>query len=49
MDPTLHYKMKADEPMMGLVKNTETWGGRSRTQKQTVVNVDRELRDGCAS
>ena len=40
MDPTLHYKMKADEPMMDLAKNTA---------KQTVVNVDREHRDGCAS
>ena len=49
MDPTLHYKMKADEPMMDLVKNTETVGGRSRIQKQTCVNVDCEHRDGCAS
>ena len=49
MDPTLHYKMKADEPMMDLVKNTETRGGRTRAQKQTVVNVDREHRDGCTS
>ena len=35
--------------MLDLVKNPETLGGGSRTQKQTVVNVDREHRDGCTS
>ena len=47
MDPTLHHKMKVDEPMMDLVKNTDTRGGRTRAQKTTVFNVDREHRDGC--
>ena len=33
-----------DEPMMDLVTGLET-----RAQKQTIVSVDREHRDGCAS
>ena len=49
IDPTLHYKMMAGELVIDLVKNTEIRGGRSRTQEPTVVNVDREHRDGCAS
>ena len=54
MDPTLHYKMKADELMMDLVKGLQTRcehrdPGEARAQKQTVVSVDREHRDGSAS
>ena len=54
MDPTLHYKMKARKLMKDRVKGcnpdviTET-RGEARTLKQTVVSVDREHRDGCAS
>ena len=57
MGPTLHYKMKVTKSMMDLVKDcipdmdTETRRdhGKTRAQKQTVVSVDREHRDGCAS
>ena len=62
MDPTLHYKMKADEADDGSGEglqprfrqrpdmHTETRRdhGKPRAQKQTVVSVDREHRDGCA-
>ena len=41
---------EGDKPMMDPV-NTETRRdhGKKRAQKQTVVSVDREQRDGCAS
>ena len=39
MNPTLHYKMKENA-----APSTYT-----ETQKQTVVNGDREHRDGCVS
>ena len=54
VDPTLHYKMKVTKSTMDLVKgckpdvNTET-RREARAQKQTVVSVDREHRDRCAS
>ena len=62
VDPTLHYKMKACQPMMDPVTglqtrygqrpdmNTETQRdhGITSAQKQKVVNIDREHRDGCA-
>ena len=41
MDPTLHYKMMG-HPL------TRAGTGRV-SQKQKIVNVDREHRDGCAS
>ena len=55
MDPTLRYKMTVVKPVMDLVRglqprytHTETRRdhGKTREQKQTVVNVDREHRDG---
>ena len=56
MDPTLHYKMKAEEAYDGFSDGaadpmyTDTRDhGKTRAQKQTVVRVDREHRDGCAS
>ena len=58
MDPTLHYNEKGDELTMDLVAGLQTrpiWTQRpdviteTRAQKQTVVSVDREHRDGCVS
>ena len=45
---------EGDEPMMDLVTGLQTRcehrdPGETRAQKQTVVSVDREHRDGCAS
>ena len=50
MDPTLHNKMKVMKPMMDLVKGLQTRRDheKTRAQKETGVNVDREHRDGCA-
>ena len=63
MDPTLHFKMKARQPMLDLVTGLQTRREpmmdlaprlqirrhQKQKQKQTVVSVDREHRDGCAS
>ena len=44
---------EGDEPMMDLVTgckaDVNTEAGKTPAQKQTVVSVDREHRDGCAS
>ena len=57
MDPTLHYKTKVMKPMMNLMTVLQTrcefkgpvHAHRDGNQKQMVVGVDREHRDGCAS
>ena len=60
MDPTLHYKMKADEAYDGsgerlqprYVQRPDADSEKQKQkqkQKQTVVSVDREHRDGCTN